>query len=100
VLYAIISVDVADSLEKRLSARPAHLKRLQALQDEGRLLLAGPHPAVDNDNPGDAGFTGSLVVAEFDNLDAAQLWADADPYNAAGVYANVTVKPFKKVFPQ
>ena len=100
MLYAIISADVADSLEKRLSARPAHLKRLQALQDEGRLLLAGPHPAVDSDNPGDAGFTGSLVVAEFDNLAAAQMWADADPYNDAGVYLNVTVKPFKKVFPQ
>ncbi len=100
MLYAIISADVADSLEKRLSARPAHLKRLQALQDEGRLLLAGPHPAVDSDNPGDAGFTGSLVVAEFDNLAAAQVWADADPYNDAGVYLNVTVKPFKKVFPQ
>ena len=100
MLYAIISVDVADSLEKRLSARPAHLARLQALQNEGRLLLAGPHPAVDSDNPGDAGFTGSLIVAEFDNLAAAQLWADADPYNDAGVYLNVTVKPFKKVFPQ
>ena len=100
MLYAIISVDVADSLEKRLSARPAHLKRLQLLQDEGRLVLAGPHPAVDNDNPGEAGFTGSLIVAEFDSLAAAQLWADADPYSAAGVYANVTVKPFKKVFPQ
>ena len=100
MLYAIISTDVADSLEKRLSARPAHLARLQALQDEGRLLLAGPHPAVDNDNPGDAGFTGSLIVAEFDNLAAARKWADADPYNDAGVYANVTVKPFKKVFPQ
>ena len=100
MLYAIISVDVADSLEKRLSARPAHLERLQRLQDKGRLVLAGPHPAVDSDNPGDAGFTGSLVVAEFDNLAAAQLWADADPYNDAGVYANVSVKPFKKVFPQ
>ena len=100
MLYAIISVDVADSLEKRLSARPAHLNRLQQLQDEGRLVLAGPHPAIDSDNPGDAGFTGSLVVAEFDNLAAAQLWADADPYNDAGVYANVSVKPFKKVFPQ
>ena len=100
MLYAIISVDVADSLEKRLSARPAHLKRLQLLQDEGRLVLAGPHPAVDSDNPGDAGFTGSLVIAEFDNLQAAQHWANADPYNDADVYANVTVKPFKKVFPQ
>ncbi len=100
MLYAIISVDVADSLKKRLSARPAHLNRLQRLQDKGRLVLAGPHPAIDSDNPGDAGFTGSLVVAEFDNLAAAQLWADADPYNDAGVYANVSVKPFKKVFPQ
>ena len=100
MLYAIISEDVDASLAKRLSARPAHIKRLQALQDEGRLVLAGPHPAVDSDNPGDAGFTGSLVVAEFDNLEAAQQWADSDPYNDAGVYAKVTVKPFKKVFPQ
>jgi len=100
VLYAIISEDVEDSLGKRMSARPAHIKRLQALQDEGRLILAGPHPAVDCDNPGDAGFTGSLVVAEFDSLQAAQQWADIDPYNDAGVYAKVTVKPFKKVFPQ
>jgi uncharacterized protein YciI len=100
VLYAIISEDVEDSLGKRMSARPAHVNRLQALQDEGRLALAGPHPAVDSDNPGDAGFTGSLVVAEFDNLQAARQWADADPYNDAGVYAKVTVKPFKKVFPQ
>ena len=100
MLYAIISEDVEDSLEKRMSARPAHIKRLQALQDEGRLVLAGPHPAIDSDNPGDAGFTGSLVVAEFDNLQAAQLWADSDPYNDSGVYAKMTVKPFKKVFPQ
>ena len=100
VLYAIISEDVEDSLEKRMAARPAHIARLQTLQDEGRLVLAGPHPAVDSDNPGDAGFTGSLVVAEFDNLEAAQQWADNDPYNDAGVYAKVTVKPFKKVFPQ
>ena len=100
VLYAIISEDVEDSLEKRMSARPAHINRLQELQDAGRLVLAGPHPAVDSDNPGDAGFTGSLVVAEFNDLEAAQQWADADPYNNAGVYAKVTVKPFKKVFPQ
>ena len=100
VLYAIISEDVEDSLGKRMSARPAHIKRLQALQDQGRLVLAGPHPAIDSDNPGEAGFTGSLVVAEFDNLQAAQQWADSDPYNDAGVYAKVTVKPFKKVFPQ
>jgi uncharacterized protein YciI len=100
VLYAIISEDVADSLEKRLSARPAHLKRLQELQDAGRLVLAGPHPSIDSDNPGAAGFTGSLVVAEFDSLADAQQWADVDPYIDAGVYAKVTVKPFKKVFPQ
>lgn len=100
MLYAIISEDVAHSLEKRMSARPAHLERLQKLQDAGRLLLAGPHPAIDSDNPGEAGFTGSLIIAEFDNLETAQQWTDADPYIAAGVYAKVTVKPFKKVFPQ
>jgi uncharacterized protein YciI len=100
VLYAIISEDVEDSLEKRMSARPAHISRLQALQDAGRLVLAGPHPAIDSDNPGDAGFTGSLVVAEFNDLEAARQWADSDPYNDAGVYAKVIVKPFKKVFPQ
>ena len=100
VLYAIISEDVEDSLGKRMSARPAHIKRLKTLQDEGRLVLAGPHPAVDIDNSGEGGFTGSLVVTEFDNLQAAQQWADSDPYNEAGVYAKVTVKPFKKVFPQ
>jgi len=99
VLYAIISEDITDSLQKRLSARPAHLQRLQELQDAGRLVLAGPHPAIDSDNPGEAGFTGSLVVAEFESLQAARQWADADPYVAAGVYAAVTVKPFKKVFP-
>jgi uncharacterized protein len=100
VLYAIITADVENSLGKRMSARPAHIKRLQALQDEGRLILAGPHPAIDSDNSGEAGFTGSLVVAEFDNLQAAQQWADSDPYKDTGVYAKVTVKPFKKVFPQ
>ena len=99
MLYAIISTDVADSLEKRLAARPAHLERLQALQKEGRVVLAGPHPAIDSNDPGPAGFTGSLVVAEFGSLVAAQAWADADPYVAAGVYANVIVKPFKKVLP-
>jgi len=100
LLYAIISEDVADSLEKRLTVRPAHLKRLQELQDAGRLILAGPHPSIDSDNPGSAGFTGSLVVAEFDSLADAQQWANVDPYIDAGVYAKVTVKPFKKVFPQ
>lgn len=99
MLYAIISEDVNNSLEKRKVARPAHLARIQLLQDAGRLVLAGPHPAIDNDNPGDAGFTGSLVVAEFESLEAAKTWAAADPYIAAGVYANVTVKPFKKALP-
>ena len=99
MLYAIISEDVADSLEKRKGARPAHLERIQELVDAGRVLIAGPHPAIDNDDPGEAGFTGSLVVAEFDDLEAAQAWADADPYVDAGVYAKVTVKPFKKVLP-
>ncbi|MFZ2407690.1 MAG: YciI family protein [Methylobacter sp.] len=100
MLYAIISEDVADSLEKRLSVRPAHLKRLQDLQDAGRLVLAGPHPSIDSENPGSAGFTGSLVVAEFESLTDARRWADVDPYIDAGVYAKITVKPFKKVFPQ
>ncbi|MGR2867131.1 YciI family protein [Vibrio vulnificus] len=96
--YVIFSQDVENSLEKRLSVRPQHLERLQALQDEGRLLTAGPMPAIDSDNPGDAGFTGSTVIAEFPSLQEAQAWADADPYIASGVYANVIVKPFKKVF--
>ena len=100
MLYVIISTDVADSLSRRLAARPAHLERLQVLQNEGRLLLAGPHPAIDSENPAEAGFTGSLIVAEFTDLTAAQHWANTDPYLDAGVYANVTVKPFKKVFPQ
>lgn len=99
MLYAIISEDHPGSLKLRLAARPAHLERLQALQAEGRLLLAGPHPAIDSTDPGEAGFTGSLVVAEFPSLDDAQTWADADPYITAGVYAQVTVKPFKKVLP-
>ena len=97
--YAIISEDHPGTLEQRVAARPAHLERLQALQNEGRLLLAGPHPAIDSEDPGNAGFTGSLVVAEFDALESAQRWADADPYIDAGVYARVTVKPFKKVLP-
>ncbi len=99
MLYAIISEDVKNSLERRLAARPDHLARLEKLRDEGRLVLAGPHPAIDADNPGDAGFSGSLVVAEFDSLESAQAWADADPYMIAGVYAKVGVKPFKKVLP-
>lgn len=100
MLYAIIAEDVADSLSKRKAARPMHLQRLQTLQDQGRLVLAGPHPAIDSENPGDAGFSGSLIVAEFTDLQDAQQWADTDPYIAAGVYARVTVKPFKQVFPQ
>lgn len=97
--YAIISQDVENSLEKRLSVRPAHLERLQVLTNEGRLLIAGPHPAIDSEDPGSEGFTGSLVVAEFNSLEDAQAWADADPYIDAGVYEKVTVKPFKKVLP-
>ncbi|MBK4991058.1 YciI family protein [Pseudomonas sp. S60] len=99
MLYAIIASDVANSLEKRLAARPAHIERLQQLKAEGRVVLAGPHPAIDSNDPGDAGFSGSLIVAEFDSLAAAQAWADADPYIAAGVYEQVVVKPFKQVMP-
>ncbi len=99
MFYAIIGQDHPGSLEKRLAARPAHLARLQALQEQGRLLLAGPFPAVDAADPGPAGFTGSLIVAEFASLQDAQQWADADPYVAAGVYANVSVQPFRKVLP-
>ena len=99
MLYSIVGEDVANSLEHRLAARPAHLERLQALVDQGRLVLAGPNPAIDSADPGADGFSGSLIVAEFDSLEKAQAWADADPYIEAGVYANVTVKPFKKVLP-
>lgn len=98
MLYSIVGQDVANSLENRLAARPAHLERLQALRDQGRLVLAGPNPAVDSNDPGEAGFTGSVVVAEFASLEEAKAWADADPYVAAGVYANVEIKPFKQVF--
>ena len=99
MLYAIIREDVANSLPLRKQARADHLARLESLKEQGRLILAGPHPTIDSNDPGDAGFTGSLVVAEFPSLEAAQQWADADPYIAAGVYAGVTVKPFKKVLP-
>ena len=99
MLYAIISQDCEDSLEKRLTVRPAHVERLQTLKAQGRLILAGPHPAIDSEDPGDAGFTGSLVVAEFNSLADAQTWADSDPYVSAGVYAQVIIKPFKKVLP-
>lgn len=97
--YMIYSEDVKDSLPMRKQARPAHLARLQTLKDAGRLLIAGPCPAIDSDDPGEAGFTGSLVVAEFDDLIAAQAWADKDPYIEAGVYEKVVVKPYKKVLP-
>lgn len=99
MLFAIIATDVADSLEKRLSVRPAHVERLNVLKNEGRLVLAGPHPAVESNDPGAAGFTGSLIVAEFESLNVAKAWADADPYIGAGVYASVVVKPFKQVLP-
>ena len=99
MLYAIISQDKPGSLDRRLQARPAHLARLEALKSDARLILAGPHPAVDSPDPGAAGFTGSLVVAEFESLEAARAWADADPYVAAAVYESIIVKPFKKVLP-
>ena len=99
MLYLIVGEDTPNSLDKRLAVRPEHLARLQALQDEGRLVLAGPFPAVDSPDPGAAGFTGSAIVAEFPRLEDARAWASADPYVAAGVYANVVVRPFKKVLP-
>lgn len=97
--YAIMGEDNPNSLPLRQKARPDHLVRIEALKTEGRLLIAGPFPAIDNNDPGPAGFTGSLIVAEFDSLEAAKQWADADPYCEAGVYASVTVKPFRKVLP-
>ncbi|WP_047539238.1 YciI family protein [Methylotenera versatilis] len=99
MLYAIIAEDTPDSLEKRMANRPAHLARLTELQNQGRLLLAGPMPAIDSIDPGPAGFTGSLIVAEFSDLDAAKAWANADPFVGAGVYADVAVKPFRKTLP-
>ena len=100
MLYAIIAEDRNDSLPRRLEARPAHLERLQQLQDHGRLILAGPFPAIDSEEPGSAGFSGSLIVAEFTSREEAQTWADADPYVTAKVYRNVSVKPFRNVFPR
>jgi len=97
--YSIVAEDTPDSLEKRLANRPEHLARLQALQDEGRLLLAGPFPAIDSVDPGPAGYSGSLIVAEFESLEIATAWANADPFMNAGVYAGVTVKPFRKTLP-
>jgi len=99
MLYAVVGTDNPDSLQRRLGARADHLARLEVLKDEGRLLLAGPFPAIDSDDPGPAGFSGSLIVAEFESQAAAQAWANADPYVQAGVYEQVSVKPFKKVFP-
>ena len=99
MLYAIIASDIENPLNKRLDARPAHLARLETLKNEGRLVIAGPHPAIDSNDPGEAGFTGSLVIAEFNTLQDAQDWADNDPYITAGVYDRVVVKPFKKVLP-
>ena len=99
MLYAFVCQDIAGTLDKRLAARPGHVERLEQLREEGRLILAGPHPAIDCEDPGPAGFTGSLIVAEFDSLEDAQKWARSDPYVAAGVYERVTVKPFKRVLP-
>ncbi|MGH8190589.1 MAG: YciI family protein [Rhodanobacteraceae bacterium] len=97
--YAITGIDVANSLDKRKAARPAHVARLQKLLEEGRLLLAGPFPAIDAEDPGPAGFSGSLIIAEFEDLEVAEKWADADPYRAAGVYKEVTVRPFRQTLP-
>ena len=99
MLYAIIAEDVEGSLEKRVAARPKHLERLNKLRDEGRLIIAGPCPAIDSNDPGEAGFSGSLIVAEFDDLESAKAWADSDPFVVAGVYSSVMVKTFKKVLP-
>lgn len=99
MLYVINGEDIPNSLEKRMTVRPEHLKRIQALQEAGRLILAGPYPSIDSQDPGPTGFSGSLIVAEFESLEAAQAWADADPYVSSGVYRKVTVKPFKKVLP-
>lgn len=99
MLYAIIGEDVDDSLARRQSVRDQHIARLQQLQDDGRMIIAGPNPAIDSNDPGPSGFSGSIIIAEFESLAEAQAWADADPYIAAGVYARVTVKPFKQVFP-
>lgn len=99
MLYAIVGEDAPDSLPKRLAVRPAHLERIKALQEDGRLVLAGPFPAIDSPDPGPAGFSGSLIVAEFESLEAARAWAAGDPYATEGVFARVTVKPFRKVLP-
>lgn len=98
--YVIIAEDAEGSLEKRLETRPSHVERLVTMQEAGRLLVAGPNPAIDSEDPGPAGFTGTVMILDFDSLEEAQAWANADPYVEASVYAKVTVKPFKKVFPQ
>lgn len=99
MLYSIVGTDVEDSLQARLAARPDHVSRLNALKDQGLLVLAGPNPSIDSDDPGEAGFSGSIIIAEFESLDAAQNWADQDPYIISGVYQSVAVKPFKQVLP-
>ena len=99
MLYSIVGIDKPNSLEARLSVRPQHVARLNELRDQGRLIIAGPTPAIDSDDPGEAGFSGSIIIAEFESLAAAQAWADADPYIESGAYQSVTVKPFKKVLP-
>ncbi len=99
MLYSIVGIDAENSLAARLEARPDHVARLNALKDEGRLVIAGPNPAIDSEDPGEAGFSGSIIIAEFASLDEAQAWADADPYVGSGAYASVSVKPFKKVLP-
>jgi len=99
MLYSIVGVDVENSLEARLAARPEHVSRLNALKDQGRLVLAGPNPAIDSEDPGTAGFSGSIIIAEFESFDAAKIWADQDPYILTGVYQSVEVKPFKQVLP-
>lgn len=99
MLFSIVSNDVEQSLSLRMGSRPAHIERLNALKDEGRLILAGPNPAIESNEPGEAGFSGSIIIAEFTSLAEAQTWADSDPYVAAGVYRKVVVKPFKKVLP-
>ena len=99
MLYSIVGIDNPDSLEARLAARPDHIARLNDLKQRGRLIIAGPNPAIDSDDPGDAGFSGSIIIAEFESLEAARAWADADPYIESGAYASVSVKPFKKVLP-
>ena len=99
MLYSIVGIDNPNSLQQRMAVRAEHVARLQALVERGRLIIAGPNPAIDSDDPGEAGFSGSVIIAEFDSLQEAQAWADEDPYIKSGAYASVTVKPFKKVLP-